>query len=133
MPLIVLPDAERIVHDWLAAYTEVAAIVGTRVVSELPASPTYPILRLFRLGGIPPIAYRLDEANIQLEAWADTKSAATNLARVARAALVDLRSHVTAYGVVSDVRDTLGLQWLPDPVTNKPRVVWSQSLRVRPL
>jgi dihydroxyacid dehydratase/phosphogluconate dehydratase len=131
--LVVLPNSERIATQYLLDVSEVAAIVGQRVWTVAPTNPTYPFVRLFRIGGIPALQRRLDEANLQLEAWGNTQSEARNLAAVTQAAMWELQSTVTDFGVVADVRDTLGLQYLPDPVTTKHRYVWSQALRVRPL
>lgn len=133
MALDVLPDSQVIAVQHLIGVSEIAAIVSTRVYRDLPQNPTYPLLRVFRIGGSPALQRRLDAASLQLEAWANTISDASGLARKAQAAMWELQSTVTPYGVVADVRDTLGLQYLPDPVTNKSRFIWGHELRARPL
>jgi hypothetical protein len=128
-----LPNVEALTVHYLLAHSDVSALVGQRVVTVLPNNPTFPLVRLFRIGGIPPLRKVLDEASLQVEAWADRKTQAYTLAATAQAALWDMAG-VYAEGVVADVRSTLGLSYLPDPVLNeKPRYVFGVAVRARAL
>lgn len=133
MPLAVLADAELVAITYLRSVAEVSAIVGTRVFWEIPNAPTWPLLRVTRIGGTASVPRRLDAARLQLEAWASTKGAATTLARTAQAAMWEARG-THAGAVISGVDDSLGLQWIPDDSSSppRPRVLWSQILYLHP-
>lgn len=120
MPLSVLPDAELLAVGYLRGQAEVAAIVGTRVYTELPAAPVFPLLTLHRFGGVPTVPRRLDAARVQVEAWAETKFAARALAATAQAALFEMVG-TFASGVVTGVSYDLGLTWSPDTDVEPPR------------
>lgn len=110
------PDAEA------AAGTLIRAS-GLRCYSSIPKRPEYPLVTARRLGGLPVTRMRLDAADIQIDSWAASKSAARLQAVQARAAIwlgegttVSISS---GNAFVTGVTDVTGLFWLPDP-TNTP-------------
>jgi hypothetical protein len=131
MPLRLLPDAELLVVNRLRAAADITAIVGTRVYTEIPATPTFPLLRINRVGGIPEIRQHLDVARIQIDAWATSKFQARRLAATAQAALHSLVG-AHAEGVVTAVEDDLGLTWSPDDATGTARYVFGCALWLHP-
>jgi hypothetical protein len=88
--LVVLPDAERVVVDFLRAQPELGD-TAERVYTALPAEPTWPAVRVVRWGGWPVISRPLvlDQALCQVDVWGGTKAQASELARVMRALLAE--------------------------------------------
>lgn len=109
--------------------------VGARVYSSIPTNPTYPLIILHRFGGVPAERRRLDRARIQVEAWGGTKSQARTAAAAARVALLAGAGTTLSTGggapvnaFISEVEDELGLQWLPDPPTNRDRYIFGIAI-----
>jgi hypothetical protein len=132
VPLAVLADAELVVTTYLRNQPDVFALVGTQVSTELPASPVFPLLRVSRIGGTPAVPRRLDAAHLQIEAWATTKATARNVAATAHAALWAAGNATNNGAVITGVDDTLGLSWLPDPVTGRPRYIFGVAVYIHP-
>ena len=130
MPLRLLVDVEALAVDHLRAHASVAALVGTRVATELPASPTWPFLTVSLVGGIEKLANHLDEQYLDVMAWADSKTSANLLIRTARAALIEARTTSHARGVVTDVRTSSTPRWMPDDAVDPPRPRYHASFAV---
>lgn len=116
------PDAEA-----LASHAIRSTVTGSRVYSSLPKNPTYPLVTVHRIGGVPAERHRLDAARIQVDVWGNSKSEAFDLAQQARVALhaMEATTYTTPVaGYVTGVADDLGLIWLPDPVTARDRYVF---------
>jgi hypothetical protein len=118
--LRILGDVEFLCVEWLKAHPAVVAEVGQRVWTSLPKEPSFPALRLFRVGGAPTIEQHLDVARIQVESFALSKYDARFVAATAQAAL-HVMVGVHDQGVVTAVEDAIGPIWAPDPPTNRPR------------
>lgn len=140
MPLAVLPDAELLTVEFLRSRAEVAALVATRVWPEMPINPSFPALRVQRIGGAPRVPRRLDGARIQVEAWGTTETTgrrdARTLAATAHAALWEMAG-VYATGVVTGIDEDLGLTWSPDRAvvggTARPRFLFGVVVFAHPL
>lgn len=132
-PLALIPDVEQLAANYLRTVPEITAIVGTRVYTAVPPAPVvWPLLRLERIGGtVEPLGW-LSLGRLQVEAWADEKPDALDLARTALAVLLDL-SGIRGEGVVSVVRQDLPLLWLPDPDTNRARYLFGVAIYAHPL
>jgi hypothetical protein len=88
-PLYVLPDAERIVADFLRAQPELAMLDG-RIYTVLPAAPSWPAVRVVRWGGQVIInrPLWLETAMCQVDVWGGGgKFEASLIARTMRALL----------------------------------------------
>lgn len=119
-------NAEALLVAWLKAAPSVTALVAGRVSTELPASPTYPLVTLREVTGSELVRYlNLDEARIQVDCWADTRSAAAALARVVRGAVEAAQGVATASGFVTEARTIIRPRWLPDVITGSPKPVYS--------
>lgn len=123
-----LPDAEAIAFEVLDGE-------GLSAHGRIPDSPTWPLLTVQRLGGIPAERHWLDTARIQVSAWGgddrDTARAeARDLADAARAALhgAEGTAVASAGAFVTGVEDDLGLAYLPDPQTGRDRYVFAVRL-----
>lgn len=132
MALRLQVDAELLAVNYLRGRAEISAIVGTRVSTELPSSPTWPYLTVTRLGGTADHLGWVDAARLQVDAWGTSKANASLLARTALAALREMPgSH--ALGVVSNVTQDLGLAWAPDDVSDRPRYLFGVVVYTHPL
>lgn len=89
MTVRTLPDAVRALSEFLRADPDVAALVGDRVYSALPTAPTFPCVRLARIGGqvrsLP--AYHLESTLIQVEALGGSRHSSWLLAETCRAVI----------------------------------------------
>lgn len=124
MTIQLVPDAEAIVSSFLRGRSEVTALVASRVYTEIPNSPTFPLVRIYRFGGAPLTSYPLhvDQALLQIDCFGGTKSQARTLAETVRAVLVEAAATTLSGGVVTAA--TFGpLTYLPDPgyTPAKPR------------
>lgn len=131
----VLVDAEGAVRAWARANAAiVAAFTGGIYFGPPEGTPTFPLLRVQRVGGGPVAGDTpIDDAAISFLAWGSNK------AQVAAAVMV-LASEVesmlcgTAMGsgaVGLGARVTLGPVWSPDPDTDRPRYVLDASFSIR--
>lgn len=123
--MILLPDVEAIVIDYLMSHTDVSAIVDDRVYTDIPEGPTYQFLTVLRIAGRPrPQPRWIDQAHLQIGAWGDdvnfSREDVRDLCETAVAALHELVGN-TPLGVVTAVEDILGPRSLPDPETSWPR------------
>lgn len=131
----VLPDAEALVVNYLLAVPEVVAVVDDRIGTELPDAEVYPALVVTRVPSLQAVRRHLDAAEIQVDAWADTRTEASDLARTAHAALLVMVGEFDdglGGGVVTGVDETNGLGWLPDQATDRPRFFFQMTVYVHP-
>jgi hypothetical protein len=138
--LHLLPDVEALVIQYLLTVDEVTEITDTHIGSRLPKTPTFPRLVVTRVGGTAgTIPAHLDEARVQIDAWADLaeenggKRQAHDLARTAQAAMYDMVNAVHEDAVVTDVEGVLGPLWAPDDKTRRPRYIVDMIVRLHPL
>lgn len=109
-PLVLIPDAEKVVSDYLREVDEVEAIVGRRVVGKTPSSVAEPWVRLTRINAA-------DDANssadhlvafyLQADCYAGASGGqpeANLLGRTVRAALKAMQGTSVGGTVVSRVR-----------------------------
>jgi len=121
------PDAEAVTSVALRA---AGLAVAQRVYSGIPKVPTYPLLVVQRLGGVPAERHHLDRARIQVDAWANSKDEAHDAAAEARVALHELEgtSVTSPDAYITAVVDSLGLSWAPDPITDRDRYLFAVEI-----
>lgn len=96
MTLQLLPDTARAISYLLRQEDEVVALVVDRVWTIIPGgadpdtSPTFPLVRVTRLGGRTTTdpAYWAEESLLTVEAWASTRLVAWAVAETCRAVIV---------------------------------------------
>lgn len=113
---VVFGDAEAAVCDILRDSDEIAALGEVTVATDYLGF-AYPArrLRVTRIGGVPTLWRRLDNPAIDVEASAETKAVAYDLAAAARAAVFAARGIYAGHGLILfDVADESGLTWTPD-------------------
>jgi hypothetical protein len=95
-------DIESALVAWLRADAAVVALASGGIYSELPRAPTFPAVRVWRVGGAPPHDRPLthDGPLIQLDAWGGTKAQASKLAEACRDRIAVAYSHDLGGGIV---------------------------------
>jgi hypothetical protein len=141
MPVVLLPDAERLVSAYLRSRAEVSGLVDDRVWTELPgvrADQTewrFPCVRLVRVGGSPLLERPLhwDRARLQLDAWGGPKALARQIAETCRAVLAEAHLATHDGAVVAGVG--FGpFAYLPDEdfTPFRPRYTFDATVTLRP-
>ena len=132
-----LVDVEALVSQYLRSQSEVTAYVGQRVYTALPETKAYPLVRLTRIGGVPPMSrpLHMDAARLQIDVFGGSKATAFDTVDAIRQELAKLvdEDPVQPLGVVCGVR--FGpLAYLPDEsyVPAKPRYAQDVTVTVRP-
>lgn len=128
------PDIEAAVAEWLRNSSITG--VGTRVYTEVPATPTFPLVTVTRIGGVPAVREYLDMGAIQVDCWGGTKAEAHDAAVEARVACLGLEGQSLSLPVsivVTSVEDALGLTWQPDEDTGRERYLFAVNVYARPL
>lgn len=88
------------------AWVLTEADLGAPVYGELPPEPAFPCVRLVRVAGAPPSTAPLflDEAMVQLDAFALGKGAARSISDKARMALALVANTRTPFGLLAGVQ-----------------------------
>lgn len=118
MPLPVLPDAETVMVQALAAQASVTAITSTRIGTVL--EPVFPRIRLAKVAELFTDEEGLEDVQVQVECWAESDAEASLLARTVVAARKDLAGSYAA-GWVGLVGVASGPIPAPDPDSERHR------------
>jgi hypothetical protein len=134
--LILMPDVERLLSAWLREQIELTDLTDDRIYTSVPSRPEFPLLRVYRLGGIPLLDQPLwiDDAFMQFDAWGGPKATAWEIAETTRALLASRFVGVHPEGIVANVK--LGeLRYEPDAeyTPAKPRYLFTATIRVHPV
>ncbi|MFE4514422.1 hypothetical protein ACFRMQ_09565 [Kitasatospora sp. NPDC056783] len=123
-----MPDAVAVVTGYLRlALAEVGRPVP--VVSRIPSPRPPECVRVERVGGTRGTVVS-DRPRLDIHAWAETESAAHDLAAMVRALLDSIpgvRDDVTVYRIT----EVGGLMWLPDDQSGSPRYALAVELHMR--
>lgn len=132
-----LVDVEALVSQYLRSQSEVTAYTSQRVYTALPESKDYPLVRIVRIGGAPPMSRPMyvDAAHLQIDVWGGSKATALDTIDAIREELAKIvdEAPVQPLGVVCGVR--FGpLAYLPDEAFEppKPRYALDVTVTVRP-
>lgn len=134
MTVHVLPDIERLVIEWALEVDALTDLVDDRIYSAVPNSPTFPLIRVMRWGGVPPQRLHwLDQASLQIDVWGGRKAEASEVARTFAAHIANTLVGTHTLGVVTAV-EVGGPRWEPDAsYTNaKPRYIVEASIWFHP-
>jgi hypothetical protein len=146
---LLIPDAEQLVSNYLRATAEVYDLVGVdgdgnkRIYTVIPNDPTFPLVKVVRIGGGPTTSRPLyhDRALLQIDAYGGNKKFAHTLSAMVLAALADaafVGVHETddePLGVVSGVEFGAVQRWHPDPDYSpaKPRYLSDLAVHTHPV
>lgn len=120
MSLITMPNTARLVSEFLRDQAELSTVVETRIYTKLPATKTFPLMQVRRIGGSPNIGHVhwLESVLLQVDAWGGPAEQAFTLAETARAAMMQrltgvhddsvaaVISNVSVGGITEDSDDT---------------------------
>jgi hypothetical protein len=116
---VLFPDVEMALCNLLRN-----PLLGVPVVADIPATRPAEFVRVIRTGG-PRETLRSEAAIVAVEAWAQKKARAVELANKARAVLN------AADGSVFGVRELSGPAYLPDPSSTQIRYTMTFQARTR--
>ncbi|WP_225987200.1 hypothetical protein [Streptomyces spectabilis] len=127
-PVVVMPDAVAVVTGYLRGALK-AHGQPVPVVSRIPTPRPPAFVRVQRIGGTQqtPVS---DRPRLDIHCWAESESAAHDLAALSRALLGDIpgvRGGVTVYRL-SEVG---GPMWLPDDKTSAARFAFAVEIHMR--
>lgn len=128
-----IPDVEALLVNALLAHATVAAMVSTKVSTELPTTfPDGKRLKLSRIGGTPvdEDTEYLDRPLIQLEGFGATKADAFDVTAAAMTALLSFAGKTYTEGTVTKVLRLSGPAYAQDPDTETPRYLLTVAVYV---
>lgn len=118
------PFAEELLVAYLRADAAVAALVGTKVSTQLPKTfKAERRIQLFRTGGVPnpnDVPGHLDRPSIQLNTFGATQAEAWAVAAETIRAVLAAPAGTFPAAVVTHARRVLGPIWSPDPDSDPP-------------
>lgn len=127
--VIVFPDAEQVLGDWLSA--QLAALGDDTAVSTRAPDPRPGRFVVLQRTGGPRTSLVVDAPQITVECWADEESAASDLAQLVRALLISASGMRTAGTTIYRVREASGPGNLPDPVSPQARYTQVFEIQLR--
>ncbi len=127
-PAVQLPDVELMLTGWLRT-----ALAGPRVVRRLPGNleQVLPVVQVTRIGGGRDQQV-LDRPRVDVDCYATSDEAASDLARQVEALLVSMRGVTTSGGAVGWVGIEVGASWRPEWNDRVRRYGLTVALTVRP-
>lgn len=134
--LILPPNMEKLVSDFLRDQDEVAALIADRVYTAIPKAATYPLVRVSLLESTPVSGSQPLWAELhymQVEAFGGSKGDAWRIAATCRAALDQRLVGTYSEGVVNGV-DSGGMIDQPDETFEpaKPRWLFTSTITAHP-
>jgi hypothetical protein len=124
------PDIEGAMRDYLRADTAVNALIGNRQFFAVPATPTYPLLTVSRVGGgqDADTDAPIDVALVSIDIWGELdangygdKAGALAVVNAVRSALEAISGRTTlTNGVTGHGAEVVGVAWAPDPDNGRP-------------
>ena len=134
--LLLMPDVERLVIDFLLGDPDVDAVFAGRIYGAVPNEKTFPLARVVRWGGEMLDGgepYWADAPALQVDVWAARKAEAMTGAELIRAALGQRLAGRHPTGVVAGI-DLGTLVYDPDNSFSpaKPRARLDVDLVTRP-
>jgi len=133
-PVYVQPDAVLALMQYLRLRTELMALIASdHIVTEIPASPTYPYV-VVQEGGGTGIWPAIDEPALQVDTVGGTKAACSLIARTVRACIWSISSDVVPAGTLCSGFDQMRMAYIPDqiPTPPLPRFVARYSVLMHP-
>jgi len=122
LPLtLTLPDVESALVTYGKAYAALTAVTGTRIATELPPKPSFPSLKLTRVGGTPEHT-GVDHPIIQFECYGTTDLTAYGVYEKAFKAFIELPYVAPVQGSVyfGAADPAIPLNFLPDTSIKDP-------------
>jgi hypothetical protein len=119
-PLSPLPDDELALIQYLRGVTEVTALIpAARITTELPPTPTYPVVLIQRMAGLT-LTWGIDEPALQVDVVGGTKHQCKALTQTVRSAILAIANDTVAEAVLVSAEEETGPAWLPDTIPTPP-------------
>lgn len=128
-PAILFPDTATLVIDGILAGFE-AELITIPVVSKVPTKRPDEFLTVRRLGG-PRRDLVTDTAQLAVEAYALTETAAHDYLQIARALIAAMAGTVVNGYQIYKVTEIAGPHEFPDPISESPRYAYSPLVATR--
>ena len=132
--LFLAPDIEQMVSSFLRDQPEATDILGDRIYTEIPQSPTWPLARITLIDGAPTdrIGW-LNSPLLQIEVWGGPKATAYTACATLTALMRRMRG-THDLGVVTETEVVSSPTWRPDDTFKpaKPRYIAQVRLWVHP-
>lgn len=135
-------DVVRLLVNYLLGRTEVTSLVSQRAYGYVmvPENPTYPLVSMHRFGGtLAGPDNHLDRPIVQFDVWAGGSEGAWGssaawaiVAAIRRVLTPEVIAGAHTEGVVANVTEITGPQWLPDQAEGRPRFTWSVLIATHP-
>jgi len=129
--VVLLPDVESMVVEFLKANSAVDAIADGRVYGELPPQVVFPAVAVLLVSDDVPIEWRLTGTWVQVDCFGTTRLEARTLARVALSQMVAWTGVVSG-GVISSVSTIIGVRHIGEPIDNRPRYQFAVRVHAHP-
>lgn len=130
-PIVVLPDDELAVLQYLKAVPELLALLpATQIRTELPNKPTYPMVLITRGGGPAHDRGSIDEPALQVDVVGGDKRTCKRITQTVRAAILAIANDTVAEGVLVSASEEVGPAWLPDTIPTPPIPRYTARYRV---
>lgn len=123
------PDPRTLLVTALRLHPGISTLVAGRVSTELPGSPSYPLIVASAVTDVPGQPWE-SRARVQADCWAETEEDASLVSRTLVAIHPELRGAYPAGRIL--LTDALSRLWLPDPVSTRPRYVVDLRVTVAP-
>jgi hypothetical protein len=121
MPINILPDAELALIQYLRSRSEITALVpGSRITTVAPPEPTYPLVRVMRIGGTGTSWGLIDEPAFQVDVIGGSRHLCQQIARTIRACILAIANDTVSEGTLASASEETGIQWFPDTVVVPP-------------
>lgn len=130
-PIVVLPDDELALLQYLKARPEVTALLpANRMSTEMPAKPTYPLLLVTRAGGPAHDRASIDEPALQVDVLGGDKRTCKRITQTVRGAILAIANDTVAEGVLVSAAEEVGPAWFPDTIPTPPIPRYTARYRV---
>lgn len=128
-PVIIQPDAELALIQYLRGRTEVASVVAAdRITTVLPPEPDFSIPRVLiqRTGGSSLAWQTIDQPAYQIDVVGGTRHECQTVMRHVRGAVMAIANDTVSEGVLAASEEEIGPTWMPDnvPIPPVPRYTW---------
>lgn len=136
MPLILLPNTEKLVALFLQTDADMITLVAGRVYSSLPANAVFPLVRVTQFDDAKVTVRPLwvARSSLQIEAWGGSNFEAWRIANTAQSVLAERLEGIHTDGIVVGV-EIGSMRNAPDTAYNppKPRRLFTAAVTVHPV
>ena len=133
MTTVLLPDAEKLVVDYLLAAADLDSYLSDRIYTAIPNDPTWPLARVTLLDTQVSYPRHIADTLLQVDVYGGSKKTARDAADTIAGLLAEPVVGTHTLGTVSWA-STTGPRWLPDAgyTPARARYVVEATLTIHP-